>query len=192
MLLVIKVTWILQDNPHFSNVLQFQSRAPFSHVYVFVSIYRHFKGIGFCSQKCFKERLLWMNSGMTKNTAQTLHITLFKTFQLFIQDRETIPWACVTKLWTVKKSCLITLDLYKEIMSFFTSSIQWSLDIQRKLDIVSHDMILGKKANLILIKLGKMKSFNSGTNIKLFCDAVGNRKILLNIIHLSFKQAKLL
>lgn len=146
--------------------------------------------IGFCSQKCFKERQLWMNPGMTNNTAQTLHITLFKTLQLFIQDTETIPWACVTKLWTVKKSCLITLDLYKEITSFFTSSIQRSLDIQRKLDIVSHDVILGKKTNLILVKVGK-KSFNSGINTKLFSDAIWNRKILLNIIHLSFKQTKL-
>lgn len=67
-----------------------------------------------------------------------------------------------------------------------------TVDIQRKQDRISPALILGKKVNLFLIKVGKNKLLSSGTNTKVFCDTIGNRNIILNIIHLSLMQTKLL
>lgn len=48
-----------------------------------------------------------------------------------------------------------------------------TVDIQRKQDRIFPALILGRKANLFLIKVGKNKLLRSGTNTKLFCDTMG-------------------
>lgn len=55
----------------------------------------------------------------------------------------------------------------------------------------SHDTVLGTKASLVLIQVGENKSFHPGNNRELFCDTVGKTKIILNLIHFFFQQAKL-
>lgn len=70
-----------------------------------------------------------------------------------------------------KCSHWITLDFYKEIMSwnFFTLSAQMiTVDIQRRQDRICHGLVSGGKADLFLIKVGKSKLLSSGTNTKLY------------------------
>lgn len=132
-----------------------------------------------------------MSPGMTNNTAETPQIIIFETFQLFSQDTETIPWDGMTKLQKVNNHSGF---LWRNYVPKFFHPIYLVIivDIQRNQDRISHALVLGRKANLFLIKVGKNKLLSSGTNTKLFCDTIGNRNITLNIIHVSLTQTKLL